>query len=132
MLGKISKVRHAAVGAAIAGAAALTWFGVIGAGAERFDAKTIVVHPMADGSIRVTEYVDLDVGRARRHGFERVIPNEFGPPTDVVASSPDAPDDVSVTSLGDRTRIRVGDPGITIRGQHRYVLSYTYPFARLT
>jgi uncharacterized membrane protein YgcG len=133
MLGKLPWWRHAAVAAVIVGVAALGLFGVIGAGnrAERFDAKTIVVEPRPDGSIRVTEYVDQDFGRHRRHGYERVVPNDFGVPADVVASSPDAPDDVSVVDLGDRTRIRIGDPDTTIGGQHRYVLSYTYPDARL-
>jgi uncharacterized membrane protein YgcG len=134
MLGKISKIRHGAVGVAIAGTSVLAGVGVIGAGnhAERFDAKTIVVQPMVDGSIRVTEYVDQDFGHQRRHGYERIVPNDFGVPTDVVASSPDAPGGVSVVDLGDRTRIRIGDPDRTVRGQHRYVLSYTYPDAQLT
>ncbi len=134
MLGKISKARHAAVGIAIGGSSLLAGIGVIGAGSheERFDAKTIVVEPAPDDSIRITEYVDQDFGHHARHGYERIIPNDFGVPTRVVASSPDAPDDVSVLNQGSTTRIRIGDPDTTIKGQHRYVLSYTYPAARLS
>lgn len=134
MLGRISKARHAAVGVAIGGSSVLAAFGVIGGGdrPERFDAKTIVVRPAADDSIRITEYVDQDFGRHRRHGYERVVPNDFGVPVDVIASSPDAPDAVSVRNLGDRTQIRIGDPNVTIKGQHRYELSYTYPEAMLS
>lgn len=131
MLGRISKLRHAAVGAAITGSGVLAWLGVIGGPPERFDAKTIVVEPRADGSIRITEFVDQDFGYRRRHGYERVVPNDLGAPVDVVASSPDAPADLSVVDEGLRTRIRIGDPAMTISGQHRYVLAYTYRDADL-
>jgi uncharacterized membrane protein YgcG len=133
MLGKVSRIRHMIVGVAIGAGSLLAGIGVIGAGAheERFDAKTIVVEPRSDGSIRVTEFVDQDFGHHARHGYERVIPNDFGRPSNVVASSPDAPDDVSVLNQGSTTRIRIGDPDVTIKNQHRYVLSYTYPDAML-
>ena len=67
--------------------------GVLGGGRhdERFDAKQIVVSPVGDG-VRIREVVDQDFGTFNRHGYERVIPNDFGVPTDIVASSPDAPD----------------------------------------
>jgi len=122
------------VGIAIGGTTLLAGIGVVGAGNrdERFDAKTVVVEPRADDTIRVTEYVDQDFGSHARHGYERVVPNDLGEPTDVVASSPDAPDDLSVRDESDRTRIRIGDPDKTIKGQHRYVLSYTYPDAMLS
>ncbi len=127
-------MRHLIVGVAIGGVSVLAGIGVIGAGdpSPRFDAKTIVVQPRSDGTIRVTEYVDQNFGRQSKHGYERIIPHDFGVPTDVVASSSDAPDAVSVLNQGDRTRIRIGDPNITVGGQHRYVLAYTYPDARLS
>lgn len=133
MIGKISKVRHAAVVAAVGGTSALAGFGVIGGTnlPERFDAKTVVVAREGGESLRIAEYVDIDFGSAQRHGYERIIPNDFGVPTDVVASSPDANDEVSVVDLGSTTRIRIGNPDITFTGQHRYELSYTYPDARL-
>ena len=130
MIGRISKVRHAIVGIAIAGTTLLAGTGVIGGGSrpERFDAKTVVIEGIGDG-VRITEYVDIDFGSADRHGYERIIPNDFGAPIDVDASSPDARDAVSVTDIGGATRIRVGDPGKTFTGQHRYELSYTLPNA---
>jgi uncharacterized membrane protein YgcG len=77
--------------------------------------------------------VAQDFGGSRdRHGYERIIPNDFGEPTDVSATSPDAPADVSVTPVGGGTRIRVGDPAQTVSGQHRYVLTYTLPAAHLS
>ena len=131
MIGRVSKVRHAAVGAAIGGTTLLAATGVIGGGSypERFDAKTVVVSPRGEG-VRITEYVDIDFGSSDRRGYERLVPNDFGAPVDVEASSPDARDDVTVTAVPDATRIRVGDPDTTFSGQHRYELSYTLPDAR--
>lgn len=131
MIGRVSKVRHAMVVAAIGGTTLLAATGVIGGGSypERFDAKTVVVTPLGDG-LRITEYVDIDFGSADRRGYERVIPDDFGAPTDVVASSPDARDDITVADLTGATRIRIGDPDTTFSGQHRYELSYTLPDAR--
>ncbi len=133
MLGKVSKLRHATVVAAVGGTTALAGAGVIGGGdhPERFDAKTIVVAPSGDDGLRVTEYVDIDFGDEDRRGYLRRIPNDFGVPTDVVADSPDAADDLAVDVVPDYTEIRVGDPDRTFSGQHRYVLSYAYPDARL-
>ena len=107
--------------------------GVLGQGVhpERFDAKQVVVAPLGDG-VRIREVVDQDFGNHQRHGYERVIPTDFGAATDVTASSPDAPDDLSVVNEGYQTRIRIGDPDTTIDGQHRYVLTYTLPSAQLS
>lgn len=107
--------------------------GVIGGGVydERFDAKQVLVTPVSDG-VRIRETVDQDFGTTDRHGYERIIPNDFGVPVDVEASSPDAPDQFSVDVFSNETRIRIGDPDTTIDGQNRYVLSYTLPAAQLS
>lgn len=134
MLGRISGVRHATVVGAIGSLTALTGFGAIGGGdhPERFETYQVVVAPGAGTNwLRITETFDHDFGNEQRHGPERYIPNDFGAAVDVVASSPDAPDDVSVTDLGSETRIRIGDPEVEISGQHRYTLSYTLPAAQL-
>lgn len=133
MIGPVSKLRHGLVGVAIAGTATLAGLGIIadphaGRG-ERFDAKTWVVVPAGEQGVRITEHVDIDFGSAERRGYRREIPNDFGVPTDVVASSPDAADDLSVRTAGLVTEIRIGDPDRTWRGQHRYELSYTLPDA---
>ena len=49
----------------------------------------------------------------------------------MTAFSSDAPDDVDVAPLGFETRIRIGDPDLTITGQHRYELGYTLPEAQV-
>lgn len=129
MIGKVSVWRHLGVGVVVAGLSVLAGSGVIGGGTrpELFDAKTVVVADAGFGRIRITEYVDIDFGSHDRHGYERLIPNDFGTPTDVTASSPDADDGLNVLDFGDETRIRVGDPDRTFTGQHRYELSYTLP-----
>ena len=111
----------------------LTLAGLIGGGfhEERFEAKQVVVTPAGDG-VRIRETVDDDFGNGSGHGYERIIPNDFGVPVSIEASSPDAPDDLSVTPLGGSTRIRIGDPDTTVDGQRRYLLSYTLPEAQLS
>jgi hypothetical protein len=133
VLDPVGRLRHLLVGASVVAAPALVGLGVLGGGvhAERFEAKQVLVTPAGDG-VRIREVVDHDFGYEDRHGYERVIPNDFGAATDVVASSPDAPDDLSVVDEGSQTRIRIGDPSVTVSGQHRYVLEYTLPAARLS
>ena len=90
-LGHLSKARHVVVGVAILGTTALAAFGVIGDGnpGERFDTFQSIVEPAEDpDALRITETFDQDFGDNTRHGPVRVIPNDFGVPTDVVASSP--------------------------------------------
>jgi uncharacterized membrane protein YgcG len=134
-LGKFGWWRHAAAGMVVLGCSGLAFAGLVGAErqtAERFEAKQVTVTPTGDDGVTIREVVDQDFGTSDRHGYERIIPNDFGEPTDVRASSPDAPADVSVTPIGGATRIRVGDPGVTVSGQHRYVLTYILPNARIS
>lgn len=134
MLGRLGWWRHALVASSIAVCGALAALGFIGTGVhdERFEAKQVVVEPAGTDGVLITEVVDIDFGNERRHGYERFIPNDFGVPIDVTASSTDAPDDVDVTVLGSETRIRLGDPDTTVSGQHRYVLRYTLPAAQVS
>lgn len=133
MLNRVGRWRHVAVVAAVLAVPILVALGVMGRGVhpERFDAKLVVVSPAGNG-VHVHEVVDEDFGNTSRHGYERIIPNDFGAPTDVVASSPNAPDQLSVTDEGSQTRIRVGDPNVTTDGRHRYVLDFTLPSANLS
>ena len=132
VLNPVRPVRHAVVGGAVLVAPVLVALGLLGGGAhpERFEAKQVVVTPMGDG-VHIREVVDLDFGYEQRHGYERVIPNDFGAAIDVQAASPDAPAELSVTDEGSQTRIRVGDPYTTVSGQRRYEVSYTLPNAQL-
>ena len=118
--------------------AGLTLAGIIGVPPqpEKFDAKQVVVAPAGPNSLRIREVVDEDFGDSDRHGYERVVDDDFGVPQDITAESPDADATVHVAQIRDsegrpQTQIRLGDPAVTISGQHRYILSYTLPNARL-
>ncbi|HEY4333280.1 MAG TPA: DUF2207 domain-containing protein, partial [Ilumatobacteraceae bacterium] len=132
MLGHISFWRHFAVAIVIAGCTALAALGYIGGRIEHFDQKQITVSPLGADGIHIREVVDEDFANARRHGYQRIIPDDFGIATNVTASSPDANADVDVEQVEQGTRIRLGDPNKTFTGQHRYVLSYTLPEAKLS
>jgi len=134
MLGKMGVWRHVVAAGAIGGTSLLAATGVIGQKSlpERFESKVVTVEPTGDDGVRIREVVDEDFGTKDRHGYERIIPTDFGHPTDITASSPDANADVNVTAVETGDRIRLGDPNTTYTGQHRYVLAYTLPSARLS
>lgn len=134
MLNPVKWWRHLAVGASVLIAPVLAAFGLLGGGIhpERYEAKQIVVAPSGNDGLRITELVDDDFGTTERHGYQRLIPNDFGNPQDVVAIAPHPEDDLFVIDEGSYTRIRIGDPDITYTGQHRYILEYTLPNARIS
>ncbi len=138
MLNRIGWGRHLVVGASVVVSALLGTLGVVGAGdqgvlrGEHFDAKQITVRPDGADGVRIREVVDIDFGFEERRGYQRIVPNDFGTPIDVVASSPDANDEVDVIDFAADTRIRIGNPSITFTGQRRYVLEYTLPDARVS
>ena len=134
MLGKMGVWRHVVVASSIVGVALLAATGVIGRGPlpERFESKVVTVTPIGVDGVRIREVVDQDFGANDRSGYERIIPTDFGHPIDIEASSPDANADIDVTPVPTGDRIRLGDPNSSYTGQHRYVLSYTLPEARLS
>lgn len=136
MLGRISVWRHVPVVLTIALLTMLAGCGLIaGKHPERFDTWHVVIEPWPEegpNALRITETFDQDFGSHERHGPVRYLPSdEFGTPTDIRASSPDAPAGVFVDRLPGEVAIRIGDPGRVITGQHRYTLAYTYPEAML-
>ena len=89
-----------------------------------------------DGNLGVTEVIAYDFGSNERRGIFREIPTRFPyddehervyPIEDVtVTATPEStPTDVQVTTEGNVTRIRIGDPDVFITGQHTYTISYT-------
>ena len=81
----------------------LVALGLLGGGTydERYEAKQIVVTPIGEDGVRITEIVDDDFGTTERHGYQRFIPNDFGQPQDIVVRASNVNDDVSVTDMGD-------------------------------
>lgn len=64
---------------------------------------------MGRRSVLLVTAACVDFGSLDRHGYRRIIPKDFGVPTDITASSPDAPDDLLVESRNGATQIRIGD-----------------------
>ena len=133
VLNPVKSWRHFAVGSSLVIAPGLVALGLLGGGIheERDEAKQIVVAPDGNGGIRITEIADADFGTTERHGYQRIIPNDFGEPTDIVVRAPHASDKVYVNPDSYQTTIRIGDPNITYTGQHRYELAFTLPNARI-
>jgi hypothetical protein len=135
---RVGPLRHAIVAIGVLAVATLAGLGIIGGGdqgllrPEHFDAKQVTVVPSGDDGVRIREVVDIDFGVHERRGYQRIVPNDFGAPVDVEASSPSADATVATVDFGRETRIRLGDPSVTFTGQHRYVLEYTLPGARIS
>lgn len=138
MLGRLGIWRHIVVMVSVAACSFLALTGFIGSGnqGERFEAKQITVVPSGSDGLRIREVVDEDFGNQSRHGYERIIPNNFGAPEEITASSPNADASVGLAETavisGPATRIRLGDADTTYTGQHRYVLSYTLANAQIS
>ncbi len=83
------------------------------------------------GRADITEVIDYDFGAESRRGIFRDVPDlpifidAAGRPTATVeVSSPTAPDQFVIEPFSDATRIRIGDPDVTINGRHRYTITY--------
>lgn len=115
----------------------LALFGAIGHNhrPEHIEQLQYTITASGENGVQVTEVLDQDFGDSWRHGPQLMIPNDLGVVTNVMASSPDAPADIQVAQTVNNagqnaTRIRVGDPDVSVTGQNRYVISYVLPEAR--
>jgi hypothetical protein len=77
----------------------------------------------SDGRAGVVEVVDYDFGMHHRHGIFRDVPG-LSSDAQVAVSSATASSDMTLENLGYAERIRIGDPGRTITGRHRYKIAY--------
>jgi hypothetical protein len=92
-------------------------------GGERIARLWVSATVAEDGSARIVEVIDYDFGVEERRGIFREVPGlRVDDPVEV--TSPDAPADVTVTGE-DPVLLRIGDPDVTVTGEHRYELSYT-------
>jgi uncharacterized membrane protein YgcG len=103
------------------------------AGDETITSYTIDYEVRPDGTTHVREQLSYDFGTTARHGILRTLQtrehrddaqDRLYDITEVDASSPTAPDDVSVETEGNTTVLRVGDPNATVTGAHDYTLDY--------
>lgn len=86
-----------------------------------------------DGSVNVAERIDYDFGMDRRHGIYREIPYKYkarGGNYKLRISNIKVTDDngiaqkFSVSSEGDNKKIKIGDAGIFVSGEHTYIIRY--------
>jgi len=97
----------------------------------QFDVR-IVIEP--SGTLQVTETIVQDFGDVPRHGIFRTIPNrqqiddKFDRvyPIELVAvrTSDGTPDDVETEEENGAFVIRIGDPDVTVTGEHTYAIVY--------
>ena len=136
-MASLKKRSHLVVALSVVVVGLLAAWGLIGENPqpEKIEQLQVVVSGAGEAGVRITETIDQDFGTTDRRGPQLVVPNDFGVPTNITASSASAPDDLQVApapfdSPVQGTRIRVGDPDVTLRGQHRYTISYVLPNAR--
>jgi uncharacterized protein (TIGR04222 family) len=104
---------------------------------ERIVAYDTAISIGDDGVLTIVETIDYDFASFERHGIYRDVPTAFlwEPdrryeriyPLEVVdvRTSGGAPDGYVIESGGPGiTRIKIGDPDVTIDGQHRYEITY--------
>ncbi len=103
-------------------------------GIEQILAYDVNIEILPDGDLLVTEIIDYDFGGRERRGIFRDIPvrSHYDDTYDrvlriqdlLVTTTPGAPDDVKLSTEGEMLRIRIGDPDVTISGQHIYRIEY--------
>jgi hypothetical protein len=104
--------------------------GVVG-DTERVERLWTTAEVSGNGSAQVTEVIDYNFGSLNsKHGIFRVVP-DVSRDAPITVDSPDAPDAIQVTpeTTDGRAgaRIRIGDPGVTVSGRHRYRIEYPLP-----
>jgi hypothetical protein len=109
------------VGALLVGGAAA--IGAVVGDVERISGLWAGAAIGSDGRAGVVEVIDYDFATKQRHGIFRDVPG-LSSDAQVAVLSATAPSDMTLESMGNAERIRIGDPGRTITGQHRYKIAY--------
>jgi uncharacterized membrane protein YgcG len=128
---RIALVGLAFVAAALVSATPAAGQGFTPESTPRFDVR-IVIEP--SGTLEITETIVQDFGDIPRHGILRSIPNRQQVddrfdrvyPIEVVSvrTSEGTPDDLQTTEENGTFVIRIGDPDVTITGEHTYTIAY--------
>ena len=101
---------------------------------ERITAYDVDIRVETSGSLLITEIIDYDFAANSRHGIFREIPvrldynsrYERTYPLKVISveGSTGTPDQYKRESIGNKARLKIGDPDKTITGPHRYTITY--------
>ena len=101
--------------------------------ASSFDSFDQQVTIVADGEVSVHEVVKVSFSSSR-HGIYRDIPVYYKTdagtvisidPSVVSVSRDDASEPYTAYEYGDKLRVKIGDAGVTLFGEHTYVIDYT-------
>jgi uncharacterized membrane protein YgcG len=102
---------------------------------ERIESFEVEMTVSPDGSVEFVERIDYDFGTNERHGIFRDIRNTLRFDDDFdrtyaldvqSVESADAPHEFVVIAADDAgdQRVRIGDPDVTVTGQHSYTIRY--------
>lgn len=108
--------------------ASLVLGGVAAGAAAIGDGERITLYSAAavvdDGGVaQVSEVIEFDFGPSERRGIFRDVPG-LDPQADIRVESATAPDQFIIEPYSGETRVRIGNPDITISGRHRYAIDY--------
>jgi len=103
---------------------------------EHIDRYHVIIEIRKDDSLRITEVIDYDFGVTPHHGIFRDVPTRlrydetddrvYPFEVESVSASGGAPAAYEVENIeGGKTRIKIGDPDVTVSGGHRYTIVYT-------
>jgi hypothetical protein len=104
--------------------------------AEIIHSYDVAIEIRADGSIRITEIIEYDFGSVPHHGIFRDVPTRqayddrydrvYPLHVESVEATGGASADYEVSQEpGGITRIKIGDPDVTMTGVHTYTIVYT-------
>jgi Predicted membrane protein (DUF2207) len=103
--------------------------------AEHIQSYDVVIEIQQDDSLRITETIDYDFGVSSHHGIFRDVPTRlfFDDTYDRVyplqvesVRATDASGQYETEQVeGGLTRIKIGDPDVTVTGAHVYTITYT-------
>ncbi|WP_067473186.1 DUF2207 domain-containing protein [Actinomadura hibisca] len=108
------------------------------AAAEQITSYRVEMAVGRDGGLHVKETVAYDFGPAAKHGVYRYVPrldradakrDRRYDLANVQVSADGTTVPTTVTTSGDRTEIRIGDPAGTVTGAHTYTIEYDVPRA---
>ncbi|MGQ0626353.1 MAG: DUF2207 domain-containing protein [Sporichthyaceae bacterium] len=120
--------------ALLAAAAPAHALGAAHATGEQITAQDVRIEIDRSGDLLIDETITYDFGITPRRGIQReLVTNEifdedyernYGIDVRSVSATGGAPDDYELLDVGESKVIRIGDPNITITGEHTYRISY--------
>ncbi|HEX6310469.1 MAG TPA: DUF2207 domain-containing protein [Acidimicrobiia bacterium] len=105
-------------------------------GGERITNYAVNIEIEPDGDLLITETIEYDFGVVPKHGIFRDVPVRVDYPkkahhdrvypleVEQVRATEGTPGQYSVETVGNDKQIKIGDPDVTITGEHGYEITY--------